>query len=112
MTSKRRGCVIIRMATASALAILDAPFHIPVTGEVLGRGKAHLFGRLPVITAAEVCRALPESAVLTLVNVKGAIHQNMALNGHSENSKVCKTCVSLFRSLDLTQTIGFAWFLA
>jgi hypothetical protein len=65
-----------------------------------------------MIAAAKVGRALPESAVLTLVNVKRAIHQNMALDWHCENSKMCKTCVSLFWSLVLSQTIGFAWFLA
>src|SRR3546814_12588659 len=36
----------------------------------------------------------------------------MAFGRHCENSKMCKTCVSLFGGLVLAQTIGFAWFLA
>ena len=71
-----------------ALAIFDAPLHIPVAREILGGGEALFLRRLPVITAAKVGRALPESAVLTLVNVKRAIHQNMALGRHCENSKM------------------------
>ncbi|MFA5968355.1 MAG: hypothetical protein WC816_03770 [Sphingomonas sp.] len=89
-------------ATASALAIFDAPLHVPVAGKILGRGEAGFLGRLPVIAAAKVGRALPETAALTPVNVERPIHQNMAFSGHFENSKMCKTCVSLFRSLDLS----------
>src|SRR3546814_20590004 len=59
-----------RNATASALAIFDAPLHIPVAREILGGGKADLLGRLPVVTAAKIGRALPVAAVLTPIDRK------------------------------------------
>ncbi len=86
-------------ASALALAILDAPLHLPVAGEVLGGRKIDLFGCLPMIQTAEVSRALPVAAVLTSIDVKRSIHQNMGLNWHIEHPKLCKTCVRVFRSI-------------
>src|SRR3546814_17788594 len=85
-----------RNATASALAIFDAPLHIPVAREILGGGKADLLGRLPVVTAAKIGRALPVAAVLTPIDVQRPLHQQMTFCRHCENSKLCKQCVSLF----------------
>nr|WP_294846496.1 hypothetical protein [uncultured Sphingomonas sp.] len=67
---------------APTLTVFDASLHVPIARKILGGGQALLFGRLPVVAAAEVGRALPEAAAVTLVNVQRAIHQNMALNGH------------------------------
>ena len=84
---------------APALAILDASLHIPVAGEIFRRCEADLFGCLTMIPAAQISRALPETTVLSTVNVKRSVHQNMGLKNHTKNSTLCKTCVSLFRCL-------------
>ena len=96
----------------SALAILYATLHIPVACEVLGGSKADLLGGLPMIETAKIGRALPVATVLTPIDGKRSIHQQMAFCRHCENSKMCKTCVSLFGGLVLAQTIGSKGFLA
>jgi hypothetical protein len=43
---------------------------IPVLGDVSGLSESLLLDAVPVISSGEECRALPEAAVVTFVNVE------------------------------------------
>src|SRR5581483_6016937 len=86
------------LADELARARLAAQLQIPVFSEVLGLGEAvFLRGDAPVL-AFEIGGALPESAVLTPVDVDLAAEDGVLLWHRrlaGKTAKLCNTCVSL-----------------
>lgn len=69
-----------------------------MAGELFGLNEGFLFRARPVIAATEISRALPEPAVLSLVDVQLAVHERMSLCRHRQNPKLCNTCVRVSRA--------------
>src|SRR5689334_9376759 len=103
------GCRVLEglLADEFARARLAPQLQIPVLREVLGpREAVFLCGNAPVL-AFKVCGTLPESAVLTPIDVDLAAEDRVLLWHRrlaAKTAKLCNTCVSISRAASIERT--------
>ena len=75
-----------------AAPILFAQRQVPVLGELLRQVQAFFLGADALVAGGEIGRALPEAAVLALVDVDLVTENRVRIHNRPPRWKMCKVC--------------------